>query len=107
MRQLPSFAMYRWFVLPVGALTVALGGPAEAQVSQPDGTVMPQPAAAAELSCCVTGRGFATAADTLAGLFANNEINGGDPGLDPIMGAHITPGTFSPQCGLRGTIVLH
>ena len=31
-----------------------------------------------------------------------NEINGGDPGLDPITDAHTTPGTFSPQCGLSG-----
>ena len=107
MKQPLSFAVRGWFVLSTGALTLVLAWPADAQVSQPDGTVMPQPAAAAELSCCVTGRGFAAAADTLDGLFANNEINGGDVGLDSIMDAHTTPGTFSPQCGLSGTIVLH
>jgi hypothetical protein len=100
--------MYKWFVLSAGALTLVLAHAAEAQVKQPDGTVMPQPVGSAELSCCVTGRGFPQTADTLNGLFANNEINGGEnPPLDYIKDAHITPGTFAPQCGLSGTIVLH
>ena len=56
----------------------------------------------------MTGRGFPASADTLNGLFASNEINGGEnPPLDYIQDAHTTPGTFAPQCGLSGTIVLH
>ncbi len=102
-----SFAMPKRLLMAAGALTLLLAPAADATVSQPDTTPMPQPANPAEISCCVTGRGFPAAADTLAGLFMYNEINGGDPGLDPITDAHITPGTFSPQCGLSGTIVLH
>ena len=102
-----SFAMRTKILFAIGGLTL-LAAPAEAQVSQPDGTVMPQPANPMEISCCVTGRGFPASADTLDGLFATNEINGGEnPPLDSIMDAHTTPGTFSPQCGLSGTIVLH
>ena len=36
-----------------------------------------------------------------------NGVAGGDLSMDPIRDAHITPGTFSPQCGLTGTIVMH
>jgi hypothetical protein len=94
----------------IGGLSVLFAARADATVNQPDSTMtpMPQPANPMELSCCVVNRGFPTAADTLAGLFMYNEINGGEnPPLDPIVDAHTTPGTFSPQCGLSGTIVLH
>jgi hypothetical protein len=102
-----SFAMSVRFFLAAGLLTLLPVPSARAQVMQPDGTVMPQPVGSAELGV-ITSRGFSTTADTLNGLFANNEINGGEnPPLDYIMDAHITPGTFSPQCGLSGTIVLH
>jgi MYXO-CTERM domain-containing protein len=70
---------------------------------------MPQPANPAEISCCVTNRGFPADAITLAGLFKYHEVNGvagGDIALRPIEDAHTTPGRFSPQCGLSGTIVL-
>ncbi|HVY36464.1 MAG TPA: hypothetical protein VHM31_00970 [Polyangia bacterium] len=86
-----------------GLVFVAGGGSAVAQVSQPTGESMPQPANPAELACCVTGRGFPADADTLNGLFMYR----GDVGMDQTRDAHMTPGTFSPQCGLSGTIVLH
>ncbi len=102
-----SFVVRVKILLGISGLILVAAAPARAQVSQPDGTVMPQPSTAAELAV-ITSRGFSTTADTLAGLFANNEINGGEnPLLDPTKDAHITPGTFSPQCGLSGTIVLH
>ena len=83
---------------------------ARATVNQPTGEPMPQPAAPSEIACCVVGRGFPADADTLAGLFAYHQfagVAGGDATIDPIADAHTTPGTFSPQCGLSGTIVLH
>jgi hypothetical protein len=105
-----SFAMRKWIGLSVGVSVLVLARAAEAQLSQPDGTPMPQPAAPSEIQCCVTGRGFPADADTLAGLFTYHQINGvagGDATLDPTKDAHTTPGTFAPQCGLSGTIVLH
>jgi MYXO-CTERM domain-containing protein len=102
-----SFAVPMKVPFAIGALIVLVGPAARATVTQPDGTAMPQPANPNELSCCVVNRGFPMDADTLPGLFMYNEINGGDPGLDWIKDAHTTPGTFSPQCGLKGTIVLH
>ena len=110
MKQPPSFAVPRRFVLSLSASILFLSQPARATVVQPDGTAMPQPASPAELSCCVVNRGFPAAADTLAGLFMYHQINGvagGDTALDPTVDAHTTPGTFAPQCGLSGTIVLH
>jgi MYXO-CTERM domain-containing protein len=101
-----SFAMPTKILFAIGGLTLLAAPRAHAQVMEPDGTMMPQPANPAEVTEMMS-RGFPANSVTLAGLFANNEINGGDPGLDPIMDAHITPGTFSPQCGLSGTIVLH
>ncbi len=79
-------------------------GVARATVTQPDGTVMPQPANPSEVTEMMQ-RGFPADSVTLPGLFMYNEINGGDPGLDWRNDAHTTPGTFSPQCGLSGTIV--
>jgi MYXO-CTERM domain-containing protein len=115
----PSLAFVRrfWLLLPAVPLRALLVGlvlvsprPAGATVYQPTGEPMPQPANPNEIGCCVTGRGFPADADTLAGLFMYHQIGGvagGDIALDPIRDAHTTPGTFSPQCGLSGTIVLH
>jgi MYXO-CTERM domain-containing protein len=94
-------------VILVGA--VVWSSAAHAMVTQPTGEVMPQPSTAAEINV-VTSRGFAADADTLAGLFKYHTINGvagGDISIDPIVDAQTTPETFSPQCGLSGTIVLH
>jgi MYXO-CTERM domain-containing protein len=75
---------------------------------QPSGETMPVATPAAEVSV-ITSRGFPADADTLAGLFKYHVINGvagADMMMDPVRDAHITPGTFSPQCGLTGTIVV-
>jgi hypothetical protein len=85
----------------VALLATALGGEATATVTQLDGTTLPQPTPAAEISV-VTSRGFLATDDTLAGLFA---VRGET--LDPSKDAHQTPETFSPQCGFTGKIVLH
>ncbi|HXJ23424.1 MAG TPA: DUF4114 domain-containing protein [Polyangia bacterium] len=87
--------------LPLAALAIAASAPAHATVSEPDGTMLPQPTPAAEISV-VTSRGFMASDDTLAGLFA---IRGET--LNPSKDAQTTPGTFSPQCGFTGQIVLH
>ena len=84
-------------------------GDARAAVSQPSGEVMPVPTPAGETSIA-TSRGFPADALTLAGLFKYHMVNGvagGDMSMDPVRDAQITPGTFSPQCGLTGTIVMH
>jgi uncharacterized protein (TIGR03382 family) len=88
-----------------------LSARASAAVKQPSGESMPQPANANEVSCCVTGRGFPADADTLDGLFKYHvdpvtNMAGGDATMDATRDAQTTPGTFSPQCGLSGTIVL-
>ncbi|HVV16395.1 MAG TPA: DUF4114 domain-containing protein [Polyangia bacterium] len=85
----------------VGIVAFGLGGEAAATVTQLDGTTLPQPTPANEIGV-VTSRGFLPTDDTLAGLFA---IRGEK--LDPAMDDHQTPGTFSPQCGFTGKIVLH
>jgi len=97
-------------VIALGAVFLLPSPLAIARVTQPSGEVMPLPVPANEINCCVTGRGFAADAITLAGLFKYhlyNGLAGGDIMIDPIADAHTTPGTFSPQCGLSGTIVLH
>src|SRR5450631_1315264 len=95
-----SFAV-RKFLLPVCGLALVLASPARATVTEPDNTSLPQPAPAAEISV-VTSRGFLASDDTLAGLFTIRGEN-----IDPVKDAHQTPGTFSPQCGFTGQIVLH
>src|SRR6266498_3301255 len=98
------------WILPVCASGAALvGGGAKATVMQPSGETMPVPTPAGETSIA-TSRGFSADALTLAGLFKYHVVNGvagGDVSMDPVRDAQITPGTFSPQCGLTGTIVLH
>src|SRR6187431_1960853 len=82
---------------------------ARAAVSQPSGESMPVPTAAGEVSIW-TSRGFPMDAGTLAGLFKYHAVNGvmgADMSMDPVRDANTKPGTFSPQCGLTGTIVLH
>jgi hypothetical protein len=104
-----SFAVRKWFWLLMGGLALLPAPSARAQVMEPDGTVMPQPANPKEVAEMIS-RGFPANSVTLAGLFLYHEINGvagGDTAIDPINDAHTTPGTFAPQCGLSGTIVLH
>jgi hypothetical protein len=84
---------------------------AQARVNQPPpgNEQMPVPTAAGEVSIW-TSRGFPADAGTIAGLFKYHVINGvagADMSMDPVRDAQITPGTFSPQCGLTGTILLH
>lgn len=78
--------------------------PARAAVTQLDGTIVPQPSGAAEISV-VTSRGFAASADTLSGLF-QSFAGGVDRGLNPVADASTTPGNFDPTCGLQVSIVL-
>ena len=101
MKQSPSLTIVLRFLLLVPGLLLVSSPPATATVKEPDGTALPQPAYPAEVTCCVTGRGFAADADTLAGLFMYRGDN-----IDPVTDAHQTPGTFSPQCGFTGQIVL-
>ncbi|HXU03842.1 MAG TPA: DUF4114 domain-containing protein [Polyangia bacterium] len=100
-------------------------GAVHAGVTQPSGEVMPQAVNKPELDV-ICSRGFPDgrtvaqrmgscgnltmsytpeqSADSLLGLFTYNQ----EAGLvDPVRDAYTTPGTFSPQCGLTGTIVLH
>ena len=101
MKQPLSFSLRGWSVLPVVASILFLSAPVRATVSEPDGTSLPQPSGAAELAV-VTSRGFMVSDDTLSGLFAARNES-----IDPVKDAHQTPGTFSPQCGFTGQIVLH
>lgn len=95
-------------VLLLAAVTLAFGAaassPALAAVTQPPpgNEPMPQMTGMAEVAL-VMSRGFPADAVTLAGLFRYNLEDGM---LDPVRDAYKTPGTFSPQCGLTGTIVL-
>jgi len=92
------------------ASAALLAADARAAVSQPPpgNEPMPVPTGMNEYSIWVA-RGFPMDAGTLAGLFKYHAINGvagGDITIDPVRDAHTTPGAFSPQCGLSGTIVL-
>ena len=88
----------------VAASVVLWIRPAWGAVTQPDGTTLPQPIPAAEISV-VTSRGFGSSDDTLPGLF-QSFAGGVDRGLDPVADASTTPGTFDPTCGLHISIVL-
>jgi MYXO-CTERM domain-containing protein len=92
--------MFRSSLWATGFL-LAVASPAAAQVSEPDGTTLPQPANPAEVSEMMS-RGFPADSVTLAGLFMYRGEN-----INPVADAHVTPGTFSPQCGFTGQIVLH
>lgn len=96
-----SFAMPTKILFAIGGLTLLLATDVQATVMEPDGTVLPQPSPTAEISV-VTSRGFMASDDTLGGLFAARNES-----IDPSKDAHQTPGTFSPQCGFTGQIVLH
>ncbi|HEY7374215.1 MAG TPA: MYXO-CTERM sorting domain-containing protein [Polyangia bacterium] len=103
-------SLFRPLAFATGSLLLAIvSGAAQATVMQPTtNEVMPVATPAAEISV-ITSRGFPADADTLAGLFKYHVINGvmgADMSMDPIADAHTTPGTFSPQCGLTGTIVV-
>ena len=83
-------------------------GEARAAVNQPSGEAMPVATGQNEYSIW-TARGFPMDAGTLAGLFKYHVVNGvagADMSINPVRDAQIMPGTFSPQCGLTGTIVL-
>lgn len=101
MRQPPSLAIVLRLAPLLPSLLLISTRSARATVSEPDGTALPQPSPTSELNV-VTSRGFPASADTLAGLFAARGES-----LDPSLDAHQTPGTFSPQCGFTGQIVLH
>ncbi len=70
----------------------------------PGNEVMPQPTGAPEVDI-VRSRGFPADAITLAGLFKYFR-GGADSAIDPVRDAQITPGTFSPSCGLTVALVL-
>lgn len=70
-----SFAMPTKRLIAIAGLTLLLAPAARAQVKQPDGTVMPQPANPAEVTEMMS-RGFPANSVTLPGLFMYNEING-------------------------------
>jgi MYXO-CTERM domain-containing protein len=84
----------------IGGLTLLIAPRAGATVMEPDGTPLPQPAPTSELNIA-TSNGFKASDVTLSGLFA---VRGET--IDPSKDAHQTPGTFSPQCGFTGQIVL-
>jgi hypothetical protein len=95
----------RSLTLLVGALLLVPRA-AAAAVTQPPpgGEVMPQATGATEIAL-VTSRGFSSDAVTLSGLF-KYFAGGADGALDPVNDASTTPGSFSPQCGLKAEIVL-
>ena len=91
----------------LGLCVVAHASEALAAVTEPPippattGISVPQPVPAAEISV-VTSRGFTAMDVTLQGLFANRGEN-----IDYVKDAQTAPGTFSPQCGFTGALVLH
>jgi hypothetical protein len=88
------------------AAMLATSSGARAAVTEPPippattGEAVPKPVPAAEIKV-ETDRGFSAMAGTLNGLFQNRMEN-----LDYMRDAQTTPGTFSPQCGFTGTLVL-
>ena len=108
-----AFALRLCFLL----CAALVANDARATVNQPSGEAMPQPPPAPELQL-IKDRGFPDgrppfmpyeSAISLQGLFYYHAINGvagGDMSIDQVRDAHTTPGAFSPQCGLSGTIVL-
>ena len=96
-----SFVVRKRIVLLVGVLSLLSAPPARAAVMEADGTALPQPANPAEVTEMMS-RGFPADSVTLPGLFKYRGET-----IDPTKDAHLTPGTFSPQCGFTGQIVLH
>lgn len=97
-----SSTVRRAFAWLLSSSVMLAAGGALAQVTEPNGFPVPQPANADELSCCVTGRGYPASADELQGLFEYRN----DPMLDSKKDAKTGPGVFSPLCGFTGTLVL-
>jgi len=96
-------SLRRWVTAFVAVSAwVAAPPQARAQVTEPNGFAVPQPANPAELSCCVTGRGYPASADELQGLFEYRN----DPDINAKTDAKTGPGVFSPLCGFTGTLVL-
>lgn len=101
----PLAAWCRSLVL-LGIGTVSVPVAAQMQLGQvitePNNWPVPQRAPDAELSCCVTGRGYPASAGELAGVFAWNQ----DATVDWIKDAKAGPGVFSPLCGFSGKLLL-
>jgi len=94
-------------ILSVAALvSLVLPAAAQAAVTEPPippattGESVPKPAPDGEISV-VTARGFMASDVTLPGLFKSRGEN-----IDYVKDAQTTPGTFSPQCGFTGQLVL-
>jgi len=92
----------------LGFVAVTLAAPSVwAAVTEPPimgataGESVPKPVPDAEISV-VTSRGFTAMDDTLNGLFTSRGEK-----LDYVKDAQTSPGTFSPQCGFTGQLVLH
>jgi len=114
-RELAMTTFFRRSRGPVGAGASALGflaaafvsASASATVTEPPippattGINVPQPVPAAEISVA-TSRGFTSMDVTLPGLFTSRGET-----IDYMKDAQTTPGTFSPQCGFTGQLVLH
>ena len=95
-----SLGMRSKVLFAIGGLTLLAWSSPAGAVQEPDGTPLPQPVGQNEIGA-VTPNGFKASDVTLEGLFAiRGEV------IDTKLDAHQTPGTFSPQCGFTGTIVL-
>ncbi|HEY4185725.1 MAG TPA: putative metal-binding motif-containing protein, partial [Polyangia bacterium] len=94
------------FFLVSVSLAALAPAAAQAAVTEPPippattGESVPKPVPAAEIQV-ETARGFSTMAGTLNGLFQTRGET-----LDYVKDAQTAPGTFSPQCGFEGTLVL-
>jgi hypothetical protein len=102
----PARSSSRLFPLLIAASATTVPLAAQAAVTEPPvmGSTtresVPKPTGTAEIGV-VTSRGFTAMDDTLAGLFkARGET------IDPVKDAQTAPGTFSPQCGFTGQLVL-
>jgi MYXO-CTERM domain-containing protein len=122
-----QMSLIKYLAFTLVAVAPLLSRDARGAVSQPSGESMPQPVGDKELAV-ICSREFPDgrtavqrravnqctnltanytpeqSAISLLGLFNYNQEAGM---LDPVRDAYTTPGTFSPQCGLTGTIVMH
>jgi hypothetical protein len=78
----------------------AIAVAAQAQVTEPNGKMVPVPSPMGEIQV-VTSRGFPADSVTLTGLFKYRGEN-----IDSVKNATISPGSFSPRCGFSGQMVL-